>query len=85
MTDTSTLNRVIAVAQRKLDYTIDPPTTIVTAASRLVEDLGADSLDMVEIAMDIEEEFGIDINHTDFADVKTIGEAARMVEKLRDR
>lgn len=44
----------------------------VTIASRLVEDLGADSLDSIEITMGLEEEFNIEILDEDGEKMKTI-------------
>jgi acyl carrier protein len=39
------------------------------------EDLGADSLDVVELVMAFEEEFGIDIPDDDVTNLKTVGNA----------
>ena len=44
----------------------------ITPASRIVEDLGADSLDTVEMLMTMEEEFGITIPDEDAVQLKTI-------------
>lgn len=44
----------------------------ITPASRIVEDLGADSLDTVEMLMTMEEEFGITIPDEDAMQLKTI-------------
>ena len=40
-----------------------------------VDDLGADSLDTVELVMALEEEFGIEVPEEDLAEVKTVGQA----------
>lgn len=42
--------------------------------SRLLEDLHADSLDGVTLLIDIEEEFGIDVNDDDVQNIKTVGQ-----------
>mgnify|MGYP000873525341 CR=1 FL=1 len=47
---------------------------IATDAS-FVDDLGADSLDTVELVMALEEEFGIEVPEEDLAEVKTVGQA----------
>ena len=47
----------------------------VNAESRFVEDLRADSLDMVEIVMKIEDELEIEIQDEDVEGIKTVGQA----------
>lgn len=53
----------------------------VTESSSFVDDLGADSLDVVELVMAFEEEFGIDIPDDDAATIKTVGDAVTYIEK----
>ena len=50
----------------------------VTVESRLAEDLDADSLDMVEATMALEEALGIRIADDELKDVKTVGEAVEL-------
>ena len=47
--------------------------------SRFHEDLNADSLDMIQITMDIEESFDIDITDSEAANVKTVGDALALI------
>jgi acyl carrier protein len=47
----------------------------LTAEAKFIEDLGADSLDIVELVMALEEEFGIDIPDEDADKLKTVGDA----------
>jgi len=47
----------------------------VTSDASFVEDLGADSLDTVELVMAFEEEFGVDIPDEDSEQMRTVGEA----------
>jgi len=47
----------------------------VTEEASFVEDLGADSLDTVELVMAIEEEFDVDIPDEDAENMRTVGEA----------
>ena len=47
----------------------------VTAEASFVEDLGADSLDTVELVMALEEEFGIEIPDEDAEKILTVGKA----------
>ncbi|HKE99668.1 MAG TPA: acyl carrier protein [Actinomycetes bacterium] len=51
----------------------------VTAEARFKEDLDADSLDLVEVVLALEERFGIEIPDEEIAGVKTVGEAADLV------
>ncbi len=53
----------------------------VTMEASFVEDLGADSLDTVELVMAFEEEFGIDIPDEDAEQMQTVGEAVKYLEK----
>lgn len=48
--------------------------------ARLIEDLGADSLDMVEMLMLVEEEFGISIPDEDAMNLKTVGDIVKYIE-----
>lgn len=52
----------------------------VTAEASFVEDLGADSLDVVELVMALEEEFGIEIPDEQAEKIITVGEAVRYIE-----
>lgn len=57
--------------------------TSITLDSKLVEDIGADSLDTVEILMQIESEFGVELNDDDIVKCKTFGDVVRYVESLK--
>ena len=48
--------------------------------ARLIEDLGADSLDMVEMLMLVEEEFGISIPDDDAMNLKTVEDIVKYIE-----
>lgn len=49
----------------------------------IMNDLGCDSLDMAEIIMGIEEEFGLKIDDTEISEVKTVGDLIKKVEDKR--
>ena len=53
----------------------------VTSEARFVEDLGADSLDTVELVMALEEEFGIEIPDEEAEKLITVGDALRYIEE----
>ena len=48
--------------------------------AKLIEDLGADSLDMVEMLMLVEEEFGLSIPDEDAMNLKTVGDIIDYIE-----
>jgi acyl carrier protein len=56
------------------------PEKVTTEAS-FVEDLGADSLDTVELVMAFEEEFGIEIPDEDAESLQTVGDAIRYLRE----
>ncbi|MBL8087890.1 MAG: acyl carrier protein [Chthonomonas sp.] len=51
----------------------------VSETANFQEDLGADSLDVVELVMAFEEEFGIDIPDEDVTNLKTVGDAVNYI------
>ncbi len=52
----------------------------ITRESSFVEDLGADSLDVVELVMALEEEFGIEIPDDQAEKIVTVGDAVKYIE-----
>ncbi|MDO5096257.1 MAG: acyl carrier protein [Peptostreptococcaceae bacterium] len=71
------LERVIAVLADKLSK----DEAEIKAESNIKEDLGADSLDMVEVIMGLEDEFGIEISDEDAAKISTVGEIVAYLEE----
>lgn len=53
----------------------------VTPEASFVDDLGADSLDTVELVMALEEEFGVEIPDEDAEKIQTVGDAIKYVEE----
>ncbi|MGL4388659.1 MAG: acyl carrier protein [Brevinema sp.] len=53
----------------------------VTEEASFVEDLGADSLDIVDFVMALEDEFGIDISDEDAQKIKTVKDAVDFINK----
>ncbi len=56
----------------------------ITEDAKFIEDLGADSLDQVELVMALEEEFGADIPDEDAEKMTTVGEAIRYIEEKQN-
>jgi acyl carrier protein len=53
----------------------------VTPEAHFVEDLGADSLDTVELVMAFEEEFGMEIPDEDAEKLQTVGDAIKYIQE----
>lgn len=73
----STFDRVKSVIVEVLG--VDPDA--VTESAGFIDDLGSDSLDVVEITMGLEEEFDIEITDDDWEPIITIGDAVNFVSK----
>ena len=67
-----------ALAQQ---FEMDPEA--ITPETNLIDDLGADSLDVVELIMSLEDEFGIAISDEDAAQLNTVGRIVDYLEKLQ--
>ncbi|MCX7000898.1 MAG: acyl carrier protein [Candidatus Sumerlaeota bacterium] len=52
----------------------------ITDDASFIEDLGADSLDIVELVMEFEEQFGIDIPDEEAEKITTVGQAIKYIE-----
>lgn len=60
---------------------LDVDAAGITMESRLVDDLKADSLDVVELIMDLEQEFDIEIPDEELPKVRTVGDIVEYVDK----
>ena len=60
---------------------VDPKE--ITEETTFVDDLCADSLDVFQIVMGIEEEFGIEIAPADAEKISTVGEAVELIRNTR--
>lgn len=69
--------KVIAIIAEQLAK----PEDSITEGSNFVDDLGADSLDTVEIIMAIEEAFGLEIPESEQEKIHTVGDAIAYIEK----
>ena len=77
MSDTAERVKKIVVEHLNVDA-----DKVVESAS-LIEDLGADSLDAVELVMAFEEEFGIEIPDDAAETIVTVGDAVKFIEKAQ--
>ena len=61
-------------------FQIDPGS--ITRDTDIMNDLGADSLDLVELIMSLEEEYGINVTDESVYEHKTVGDIADFIESL---
>ena len=52
----------------------------ITMDTNLIDDLGADSLDAVELIMSIEDEFGLSVSDEEAAELNTVGKLIEFIE-----
>ena len=64
-----------------LSKQMDIPEESITMESRLIEDLKADSLDVVELIMDLEQQYGIEIPDDDLPNIHTVGDIVNYINK----
>ena len=75
MDEAAILDKIKDVVADKLDA---DPTDVVDTAS-FMDDLGADSLDVVELIMGLEDEFGIEISDEEAEGIRTVGDAVKFI------
>ncbi|MBI3868924.1 MAG: acyl carrier protein [Verrucomicrobia bacterium] len=71
--------RVKTIIVNQLGVTIDQ----VTSDAKFIEDLGADSLDTVELVMALEEEFGNEIPDEEAEKLQSVGDVVKYIEDLQ--
>ena len=52
----------------------------ITANSKIVEDLGADSLDVVELLVSLDEEYNVKVSDEEASAIKTVGDIAALID-----
>ncbi len=71
-----TFDKVKEIIVDQLDVDEDK----VTMEASIVDDLGADSLDIVDMVMTLEEEFDVKISDDEVENVKTVGDIVKIIE-----
>lgn len=72
-----TLDKVKEMLANQLNIEVDK----ITETSKIIEDLGADSLDMIEMLMSLEEEFGLSIPDDKAENLKTVGDVSSFIDE----
>lgn len=72
----STLEKVIELMAEQLNV----PAEKISAEKEIVKDLGADSLDVVEMLMNLEEEFSVTVQDEEAVNIKTVQDVVDLIE-----
>ncbi len=72
-------DKVIELISKQLNR----PVEEITQDKEIVKDLGADSLDVVEMLMSLEEEFEISVPEEDAVNIKTVGDIIKLIEQSK--
>ena len=62
---------------------LDVEKESITEASSITDDLGADSLDIVDLVMAIEDEFSVEIPEEEVENIKTVGDIVKYIDEKR--
>ena len=68
---------------KMLSEQLNVPVDSITPQSEVVKDLGADSLDVVELMMALEDEYGITLPEGEIENVKTVQDIVDMMGRLQ--
>ena len=69
--------KVISIVSEQLNVSKDE----ITLTSNYIEDLKADSLDLVELVMEFEDEFGITVPDDDYEKIRTVGDSISYIKE----
>ena len=70
------LDKVRKMLAEQLNISVDK----ITAESKVIEDLGADSLDVVEMLMLLEDEFDVTVSDEESVNLKTVADIVKLIE-----
>ena len=77
MAEQSVRDKVTGIIREQLGQDKDT----ITDETHFINDLGADSLDTVELVMELEDEFGVSISDEEAEKIQTVGDAVKYIEK----
>ncbi len=72
----SSVDKIRELIAKQLNKAVEE----VTEEKEIVKDLGADSLDVVEMLMGLEEEYGITVSDEDAVNIKTVGDIVKLID-----
>ena len=73
----SVFEKLQAIIAEQLEIDVDE----ITYASKIIDDLGADSLDIVELVMSVEDEFGIEVPDEVLENMSTVEDMVKYIEE----
>lgn len=74
---------IIQVVKSMVAERMDVDEDKITDDTHFVNDLQADSLDMAELVIDLEEEFGVQISDEEAQDIETVGQAITYIQESK--
>ena len=74
-----TRDEVLAKVRQHLATELEVPEDQITEGTRFRDDLDADSLDLYELVMELEDTYGVSIPEEEAADIETVGQAVDFV------
>jgi acyl carrier protein len=75
----NTADKVKEVIAKQLGKSVEE----IADDKEVVKDLGADSLDVVEMLMNLEEEYGITVPEEDAVNIKTVGDIVKIIDEKK--
>ena len=76
-----TLDKVKQLLSEQLNISADK----IKAESRVIEDLGADSLDVVEMLMSLEDNFNVTVTDEESVNLKTVGDIVKLIDSKTEK
>lgn len=76
MAEGSVRDKVVGIIREQLGQDKDE----ITDETHFINDLGADSLDTVELVMELEDAFGVSISDEEAEKIQTVGDAVKYIE-----
>jgi acyl carrier protein len=77
------INMVFERVKQMIIEELNVPEEKINLEARLSEDLGADSIDAVELIMNIEDEFEIQVSDEEAQNIKTVGDLVKYIESVK--
>jgi acyl carrier protein len=75
----ATRDEVLDLVRSHLAEELEVDTARITEGTRFKEDLDADSLDLYELVMELEDRYGVSVSEQQAAQIKTVGDAVEFV------
>ena len=75
------LNSIFETVKKTLSMQLEISPDLITEDTKIVQDLGADSLDVVELIMTLEEGYNIIITNDDASELITVGQIVVFIDK----